>query len=188
MLCSTEMRRSRLLRPDPFGSALARLIAAPFSDDAFTFLIEEEEVTRLQLLQRAKAELDELRCRTLRASCPGSSELRLHDLVSQLCKYPVRGDVRGDELERSHRLLTEVDPSCDRVVLIVDGAQLLSSSALRFLQLTSRSGPHLRIVLASTATGAANPVAPEFSLLQARSARIRLGQTTERTGGQLLPL
>ena len=84
-------------------------------------------------------------------------------------------DGTGDLLERTHRLLTEVDAQLDRVLLLIDHADRLSSSALRFLQLTSRSGPKLRVVLASTPSGAARPAAPEFNLLAARSVRIGVG-------------
>src|SRR4051812_31323204 len=129
--------RSRLLRPDPYNSALAGLIAAAFSDDAFIVVLGEDDRRRSQLLGRAAAELAHLRCRVVRASADLAAELSLDDLVGQVSAQAALG-TPGDLLERAHRLLTEVDPSLDRVLLLIEHADRLSSSALRFLQLTTR--------------------------------------------------
>jgi hypothetical protein len=179
--------RSRLLRPDPFSSALARLIAAAFSDDAF-ILVLAEDAARLRLLGRAAAELCKLRCRVVRASAQPAQELSVGDLVRQVSDQAVAGEGTGDLLERSHRLLTELDAHWDRVLLLIDHAQSLSSSAVRLLQLTSRSGPNLRVVLATTPAGAAHPIAPELSLLSARSLRITLDrhEAPERASASFL--
>jgi type II secretory pathway predicted ATPase ExeA len=167
--------RSRLLRPDPYSSAMARLIAAAFSDDAFILVWDEHDGARSQLLRRAAAELADLRCRVIRASAKAAEELSLSDLLGQVSEQAAAGDGSCDLLERTHRLLTEVGPQLDRVLFMIDDADRLSSSALRFLQLTSRSGPRLRVVLASTPAGAAQPAAPEFKLLAAQSQRISIG-------------
>ncbi len=167
--------RSRLLQPNPYSSAMARLIAAAFSDDAFILVWDEHDEARSQLLRRAAAELADLRCRIVRTSANVGEELSVADLVAQVSEQVAGCDGKADLLERTHRLLTEVDAQLDRVLLLIDHADRLSSSALRFLQLTCRSGPKLRVVLASTPSGAAQPAAPEFNLLAARSVRIGVG-------------
>jgi len=154
---------------------MARLIAATFSDDAFIMLWDEHDRPRSQLLGRAAAELADLRCRILRVSAKAAEELTVADLLSQVSDQAAAGAASGDLLERTHRLLTEVDAQLDRVLLLIDHADRLSSSAVRFLQLTSRSGPKLRVVLASTPTGAAHPAAPELKVLAARSLKISVG-------------
>jgi hypothetical protein len=171
----TQMRLSRLLRPDPFSSALARLIAATFSDDAFTLVAVENDGLRSRLLERAEVELANLHCRIVRASAKPDDELSLHDLLQQLSRQVTAGDTHRDALERIHRLLTEPGADCNRVVLLIDHAQRLSSSALRFLQLTSRSGPVLKIVLTCGTPAGAEFGAPELRVLQAGSTCIRIG-------------
>ena len=183
-LSPIEMR-FRLLRPGPYSSALARLIAAAFDDDAFILVLGEHDGSRLQLLARVAAEVANLRCRVVRASTKPPEELSLESLLRQLADQAVSGDGTGDLLERSHRVLTEVDAKWDRVLLLIDHGDRLSPSALRFLQLTSRSGPKLRVVLASTPTGAAHPSAPEFKLLSARSLTISLGPLAAPSAGRL---
>jgi type II secretory pathway predicted ATPase ExeA len=154
---------------------MARLIAAAFSDDAFILVWDEHDAAGSQLLRRAAAELGDLRCRVVRASASAGEELSVADLLAQVSEQVTAADGSGDLLERTHRLLTEVDARLDRILLLIDHADRLSSSAVRFLQLTSRSGPKLRVVLASTPTGATQPAAPEFNLLAARSVRIGVG-------------
>jgi type II secretory pathway predicted ATPase ExeA len=173
---------SRLIRPHPYSAALGRLIAAAFGEDPFVLVVGEDEALLSQLLARAAAELATVRCRVARISARSAEGLSLHDLVLAVSAELDPGAVAGDVLERTHRLLTETDEACDRAVLLIDHAAQLSSSALRFLSLMSRSGPNLRVLLASTSATLAGPVAPEFSLLQARSPCIRIGSTVARAG------
>ena len=140
----------------------------------FVLLLGEQEAALRQVLNRAATELAALRRRVVHVSAKEPAELSLHDMVLQLSEQVDPEIAQGDVLERSHRLLTEADASCDRIILLISHAHLLTSSALRFLQLTCRSGPSLNVVLASTPSGAAKPVAPEFAVIQARSTRIEL--------------
>ena len=163
------MRLLRLLRPDPYSSAVARLIAAVLADDGYIMVLGQEPA-RLQVLVRVSSELASLRCRVVRVAANEPDELSLHDFVQQLSGQLGSHAGPGDTLERIHRYLTEADASCERIALLIDNAHLLQASTLRFIQLTCRSGPNLRVVLASNEHVAANPCTPEFSLLQARSS------------------
>ncbi len=122
----------------------------------------------MQVLDRVASELAQLRCRVVRVAARAADGFSLHDLVAQLTQQLGSDAEPGDTLERNHRRLTEADVSCDRIALLIDRAHLLDASALRFLQLTCRSGPALRVVLASHAVGPAS--VPEFTLLQAGSS------------------
>jgi type II secretory pathway predicted ATPase ExeA len=159
---------SRLLRPNHYGSAVARVIAGVFTEDGFVLVTGQEPVRR-QVLDRAASELADLRCRVVRVAVNKPDELSLHDFVQQLSGQ-LGSHAGGDTLEQIHRYVTETDASCDRIALLIDNAHLLQASALRFVQLTCRSGPNLRVVLASNGNPAANLCTPEFSLLQARSS------------------
>jgi type II secretory pathway predicted ATPase ExeA len=163
------MRLSRLLRPGHYGSAVARLIAAVFTEDGFIMVLGQEPA-RLQVLDRAVSELASLRCRVVRVAANEPHQLSLHDFVQQLSGQLGSHAGPGDTLERTHRYLTEADASCECIALLIDNAHLLQASALRFIQLTCRSGPNLRVVLASNGEAAANLCTPEFSLLHARSS------------------
>ena len=59
--------------------------------------------------------------------------------------------VPDDEaLSRSFQALTVLDPSCDRIVLLVGNAHALTHSALRYIQFVSRSAAHLQLVFCGT--------------------------------------
>ncbi len=162
------MRLARLFRSDSYSCAVARLIAAVFTGEGFVFLVGEADIARVQVLDRVASELAELRCRVVRVAAREADELSLHSFVAQLTQQLGSNAEPGDPLERNHRRLTEADASCDRIALLIDRAHLLDASALRFIQLTCRSGPALRVVLASKAAGPAS--VPEFTLLQTRSS------------------
>ena len=53
-------------------------------------------------------------------------------------------------LSRSFQALTVLDPSCDRIVLLVGDAHALQHSALRYIQFASRSAAHLQLVFCGT--------------------------------------
>src|SRR5206468_3729385 len=110
----TAMRLSRLLRPDHYGSAVARLIAAVFTEDGF-IMVTGQEPARLQLLDRAVSELASLRCRVVRVAVNEPNELSLHDFVQQVSGQLGSHAGPGDTLERTHRYLTEADANCERI-------------------------------------------------------------------------
>jgi type II secretory pathway predicted ATPase ExeA len=173
------MRFLRLRRPYPYGAAIGRLIAGVFTDDDYIVLVGDDDA-RCRVLDRLASELVSLRCRVVRITATGPGELSLQEFVGQLSQQLGSDAGAGDTLERIHRHLTEVDASCDRIALLIERAHLLQASALRFVQLTSRCSPNLRIVLASDGPAAASLSAPELSLLQTRSSIcVRLGSPAQ---------
>ena len=62
-----------------------------------------------------------------------------------------KAGVPDDEtLSRSFQALTVLDPSCDRIVLLVGDAHTLLHPALRYIQFASRSAAHLQLVFCGT--------------------------------------
>jgi len=164
----TAVRLVALLRSDPQARAIGRLIAAVSTGDQ-CIVLTGDDPARGQVLDRIAHELAGLRCRVVRVAADEADESSLHDFVQQLARQLGSDGGAEDTLVRVHRYLTELDAGCDRVALLIDHAHLLPSSALRFFQLTCRSSPNLRVVLASKSADTAIPCAPEFRLLQARS-------------------
>jgi len=100
------------------------------------------------LLDEAAAELAGLRCRVLRASAGAPGGLSLSGVIAQITARPDL-DAHDDEvLERGFQALTVLDAECDWIVLLVNDAQALQRTALRYLQFTCRAAPMLRLVLA----------------------------------------
>ena len=88
------------------------------------------------------------RCRVLRAAGRAPGGLSLSGLMAQVT---ARADLEAHDdevLERGFQALSVPDAECDRIVLLVDGAEALQRTALRYLQFTCRSAPALRLVLA----------------------------------------
>ena len=73
-----------------------------------------------------------------------------------------------EALSRSFRALTVLDPSCDRIVLLVGDAHALSHSALRYVQFVSRSTAHLQLVFCGTRALFELLNIEEFTWLRAR--------------------
>jgi len=100
------------------------------------------------LLDEVATELAESRCRVLRVSAQAAGGLSLSGVMAQITGRPDL-DAHDDEvLERGFQALTVLDPECDRIVLLVSGAEALQRTALRYLQFTCRAAAALRLVLA----------------------------------------
>ncbi len=100
------------------------------------------------LLDEAAKELAGLRCRVLRVSAEAPGGLSLSGVMAQITARPDL-DAHDDEvLERGFQVLTVLDAECDWIVLLVNDAQALQRTALRYLQFTCRAAPMLRLVLA----------------------------------------
>jgi len=120
-------------------------------------------------LDGAAALLAAQRCRVLRASAAGPGGLDLPGLMAQVTRQPDLAAQDGASLEQGAQALTRLDDSCDRVVLLLDGAGELPAVTLRYLQLTCRTSASLRLVLAGRPEALDGP---EFGYLRARlSAR-----------------
>ncbi len=82
------------------------------------------------------------RTRVLRVSPP----LDLHGFMEQVGRT---GEAAGDDdVERGFNALTTLDPSCDRIVLLVDDAHLLPHTTLFYLQFVLRADPPLHLAFA----------------------------------------
>jgi len=149
----------------PTALCLAYLIEAIESTDAFVTLSSKHERDRTGVLSRAAKMLPSLRIRVIHVQAPKQGKLGLPDLVRTLVA-PVQGHMSDhdssdqDDIERAFEALTVPGEGYDRVALLVDGSQTLSAAFLRYIQLTSQLGPHLRVVLAGP---------PGFQAVLARS-------------------
>jgi len=82
------------------------------------------------------------RTRVLRVSPP----LDLPGFMEQVGRT---GQAAGnDNVERGFNALTVLDPSCDRIVLLVDGAHFLPHTTLFYLQFVLRADPPLHLAFA----------------------------------------
>lgn len=137
----------------PTALCLAYLIEAIESTDAFVTLSSKHERDRTAVLSRVAKMLPSLRIRVIHVQAPKQGKLSLPDLVRTLVA-PVQGHMPDhdscdqDDIERAFETLTVPGEGYDRVALLVDGSQTLSAAFLRYIQLASQLGPHLRVVLA----------------------------------------
>jgi len=93
--------------------------------------------------------LAERRLRVLRCSASGQGGLSLSGLLAQITGRPDLGSHDDEVLQRGFQALTTHGEDCDGVVLLIEGAQALQRSALRYLQFIGRTTPGPRFVLAS---------------------------------------
>ncbi len=102
------------------------------------------------------------RTRVLRIRPP----LDLPSVMDQLAAaHQVLG---GMEVEQGLGFLTAPDATCDQIVLVVEGAALLSEPALRYIEQAVRMGPHLQVVFAGRTEAASLPALEDFSELRER--------------------
>ena len=87
-------------------------------------------------------------CRVLRASSSSAVGLSLSGLMAQITGRPDLDGHDDEVLERGFQALTAPNGECSFIALLVDGAEALQRTALRYLQFTCRSAPALRFVLA----------------------------------------
>lgn len=125
----------------------AKLVAAVVGGDGVVSF-EEAVSGRTIVLDRAAAELASSRVRVLRVAAPASRRLGLPELVAQVAGQADPGALSDGDVELAFQALTEPDEGCRWIALLVDDAECLLPSALRYIQLTCRSVPELRLVLA----------------------------------------
>ena len=102
------------------------------------------------LLDLAADCLSGRRIRVLRATDVLPSRSAMPMLSAHAAGRTKAGVPDDEALSRSFQALTVLDPSCDRIVLLVGDAHALSHSALRYIQFVSRSAAHLRLVFCGT--------------------------------------
>jgi len=168
-------RLRKLFPTDPGRSAIARLLAAVLASDEFVFLVGQNDGLRQEILDEVAVEFAGLRCRVVRVSSGGRDGLSLPGLLRQVLGQSNLPCGSGDDLERSHRFLTEASESCDRVVLLIYDAHALHPNALRYIQLTCRSSSSLRVVFAGEPQIVSEASEPEFRYFHGKgSTSIRL--------------
>ena len=94
------------------------------------------------LLDEAAALLGASRTRVLRVRPPYPLSHFMHQVT------PSTPDGHEDLLEDAFRALTVLDPSCDRIALLVEDAHLLPEATLRYIESSMRLGAHLCVALA----------------------------------------
>jgi len=94
------------------------------------------------LLDETAAQLGAARTRVLRVRPPYPLSYFMHQVT------PSTPDGDEDLLENAFRALTVLDPSCDRIALLVEEAHHLPEATLRYIESSLRLGAHLCVALA----------------------------------------
>jgi len=127
-----------------------------------------DTVTLLVQMERA---LSSRRIRCIRVYGPSSGGLAPKDLIAQIVGRPDPDALTDDDLRAGFMALTGPKEGYGAVALLVTEAHNLQPSAVRYLQLASRSSPELRIVLVGGPGLADVLAADEFTPLR-RSVRM----------------
>lgn len=91
------------------------------------------------LLSAVSRLLADTRTRVLHVRPP----LDLRAFMDQVSPATVQEDDAA--IERGFSMLTTPDPSCDRIVLLIEDAHLLPPTTLEYVELALRFGPHLQV-------------------------------------------
>ncbi|MGI8624488.1 MAG: hypothetical protein ACR2NB_13645 [Solirubrobacteraceae bacterium] len=170
--------------------AAATLVEAVTGGDGIVSFEDAAVSGRTAVLDRAAAELTGSRVRVLRAAAPASGRLGLPELVAQFAGQADPGVLSDGDVERAFQALTEPDEGCECIALLVDDAECLQHSALRYIQLTCRSVPELRVVLAGEPGFPDMLNGDEFTWLRQRLTGVlhRPAHADERTTSAEAPL
>ncbi len=133
-------------RPD----VLRRLIVDVLAGGDVVLLAESAEGRAL--LDQAAGDLEERRSRVCRVDASGPDGIGLSSLLASLRQQSGEHGDTDQVLERDFATLTALDPSCDRIVLLVNDAHRLQPGALRYLDLVCRASADLRLVFAGAPT------------------------------------
>ena len=147
---------------------LRRLVDSVLAGDDVTLFIRSDDGR--DLLDAAAGCLAAMRCRVLRATGTAEEGLGLPALMEQAIGQPVPGAQNDEFLKRSFQAFTTLDPTCDRIVLLVSDANTLRPTALRYIQLACRAGAGLQLVLAGKRGFLDLLDHPEFAYLRKRLA------------------
>ena len=140
------------------------------------------------LLDEAAAQLARGRTRVLRVPAPSPGSLTLTGLLTRL-----HSTTRGGEQapEQGIGALTQLDPSCERIALLVSSAEALEHNTLRAIQIAAEAQPKLRLVLAGTPALLEILEHPDLSLLHGRLNRsidLQDGDEDESTASDTSPV
>ncbi len=120
------------------------------------------------LLDKAMRNLAIQDSRVFRVGATPSDGLSIAKLVAEVTGRLERTQQDDQVLEEAFGSLTTLDDSCDRIVLLVSGAEALPRSTLRYIQLAMRLGSRLQVVFAGAPGFLAAFDNDEFAPLRAR--------------------
>ena len=132
-------------------------------------VVVDPETGGAPLLAEAARRLQQRGCRTIAVAAPEGG-LTLPALLAQVAggAGPEADPAQDDTvLERGFDRLTVAEPGCDRIVLLVTGADTMQGAVARYLAFAGKATEVLRLVLA----GHTDPIAalgPEMAPLRAR--------------------
>ncbi len=126
------------------------------------------------LLDKATRSLAIQDSRVFRMAATASDGLSIARMVAEVTGRLERAQQDDRVLEEAFNNLTVLDGTCERIVLLVSGAEALQRSTLRYLQFIMQVGPRLQVVFAGapgflTALGTYE-FAPLHARLTARAA------------------
>lgn len=160
-----------LFMPVGQDRAVAELAAAILEDGASASVVASEGAGKTAVLDRLASELAGGQVRIVRVVCPATGGLSLPAFLSQVVGRAKQGVLSDEDLELASDILTQADPSCSQIALLVDDAHDLLPPALRYIQLACRSGPLLRVVLAGRPGTLELLRGDEFAYLRQRISR-----------------
>ena len=124
-------------------------------------------------LQDVVPRLEDRGCRVFHVTAPSPGGLGLSALLAEVAGQPDLEAHDDDTLERGFQRLTVPGPGCDRIVLVIDGADRLHDPVFRYLALARKAADELQFVLAGQTDPTARPgeaVAPLHARLTAQPA------------------
>ncbi len=126
---------------------LHRLLDSVFAGNDVMLFTDSDSGQKL--LDLAADRLARLRSRVLRVAAAQSGGLGLPGLMAQVTGRPGLSLQDDEILKQGFQAFTALDATCDRIVLVVTGANALQRATLRYIQFACSAGPNLQIVLAS---------------------------------------
>ena len=159
-----------LFMPTSQREAAAAIVAAVAGPHALTTFVGVGGAGKTTVLRRVAADLVSQRVRVIQVSDESAGGLGLTGLVSQVGGQADPAASLDEKRERAFEALTELDDDVERIALLVDDAQRLDPSALRYIQLACRSSPMLRVVLARSPDALGPLDSEEFAPLRERIA------------------
>ena len=155
------------------------------SDGDLHILHDADRPSAHDVLDLIARELADGRTRTVCVTAANPGGLGLAELIAQLAgRPPSRAGpapaVTDGDVESGHLALTQRNEGCERILLMIDGAQRLLPPALRYIQEACRIAPHLHLVFAGSQRMTELLDDPNFIPLRRRPiTELHLGARTE---------
>ena len=155
------------------------------SDGDLHILHDVDRPNAHDVLDLIARELADGHTRTVCVTAANAGGLGLAELIAQLAGHPPSQEgpapaVTDSDVESGHLALTQRNEGCERILLMVDGAQRLLPAALRYIQEACRIAPHLHLVFAGPQRMTGLLDDPNFTPLRRRPmTELHLGARTE---------